>query len=189
MLKVPEYNQNVVKGTVGMERFGFIHEKLDIKILILYILRRLPAEVDAETLAQLTLFDDGISYFDYSDCLAELSKTEHLEQGETGIRITEKGERNGSTIENSLPYSVRKKADSLIAPVAAKLRRNSMIGTSHKIDEQGGVKVALSLEDGMGEIINMSLLVPDEELAIKIEKNFRGKAEKIYNAIVDILSE
>ena len=34
-----------------MGRLGFIHEKLDIKILILYILRRLPGTVDPETLA------------------------------------------------------------------------------------------------------------------------------------------
>ena len=36
-----------------MDRFGFIHEKLDIKILILFILRRLPGVVDRETLGEL----------------------------------------------------------------------------------------------------------------------------------------
>ena len=35
-----------------MDRFGFIHEKLDIKILILFILRRLPGVVDRETLGE-----------------------------------------------------------------------------------------------------------------------------------------
>ena len=34
-----------------MEGIGFIHEKLDIKILILYILNHLPAAVDAQTLS------------------------------------------------------------------------------------------------------------------------------------------
>ena len=55
-----------------MDQFGFIHEKLDIKILILYVLRRLPGFVEAETLRGLVMCDDGIGYFDYSDCLAEL---------------------------------------------------------------------------------------------------------------------
>ena len=36
-----------------MARLGFIHEKLDIKILILFILRRLPGEVEPETLCEL----------------------------------------------------------------------------------------------------------------------------------------
>ena len=35
-----------------MARLGFIHEKLDIKILILFILRRLPGEVEPETLSR-----------------------------------------------------------------------------------------------------------------------------------------
>ena len=55
-----------------MERFGFIHEKLDIKILILFILRRLPGVVDPETLGELCQCAGGVGYFDYSDCLSEL---------------------------------------------------------------------------------------------------------------------
>ena len=46
------------------ERFGFIHEKLDIKLLILFVLRRLPAPIDAESLSDLVLIDGGIGYFD-----------------------------------------------------------------------------------------------------------------------------
>ena len=55
-----------------MARLGFIHEKLDIKILILFILRRLPGEVEPETLCELCQCDGGIDYFDYSDCLSDL---------------------------------------------------------------------------------------------------------------------
>ena len=57
---------------------GFIHEKLDIKILILFVLRRLPGTVEPETLQELCQCDDGISYFDYSDCLNELVETGHI---------------------------------------------------------------------------------------------------------------
>ena len=67
-----------------MERFGFIHEKLDIKILILFILRRLPGVVDPETLGELCQCDGGIGYFDYSDCLSELVETGHIEEHEEG---------------------------------------------------------------------------------------------------------
>ena len=55
-----------------MDQFGFIHEKLDIKILILFVLRRLPGTVEPETLLELCQCDSGIGYFDYSDCLSEL---------------------------------------------------------------------------------------------------------------------
>ena len=172
-----------------MERFGFIHEKLDIKILILYILRRLPDAIAPETLSELTLFDDGISYFDYSDCLSELTETGHIAEDDGRYRITEKGERNGAVIENSLPYSVRARADSLLAPVAAKMRRDSMIIASHDTDADGNMSVTLSLSDGVGEIISMKMLVSGAEQAEKIEKKFRERAEDIYNGLISALSE
>ncbi len=85
-----------------MEGLGFIHEKLDIKILILYILNHLPAAVDAQTLSDLVFCDNGIGYFDYSDCLAELVDTAHISEEDGKYRITEKGSRNVNEVASSL---------------------------------------------------------------------------------------
>lgn len=172
-----------------MDRLGFIHEKLDIKILILFVLRRLPDFVDGETLAELAICDDGISYFDYAECLAELVATEHVEQQDGRYRITEKGDRNGATIESSLPYSVRKKAEKAVSGAAAKMRRNAMIKTGHSLSDEGACLVELSLSDGLGEIISMRMLTSGEEQARQMEENFRGHAETIYNRIIELLSE
>ena len=70
-----------------MEGLGFIHEKLDIKILILYILNHLPAAVDAQTLSDLVFCDNGIGYFDYADCLADLVDTAHITEEGGKYRI------------------------------------------------------------------------------------------------------
>ena len=106
-----------------MDNFGFIHGELDTKILILYVLRRLPRPVDAQTLSDLCSFDNGVSWFDYADCLAGLVDTGHVEalDGERYM-ITEKGSANGEAAETSLPYSVRRKADRLIEPAATRMR-------------------------------------------------------------------
>lgn len=170
-----------------MDRFGFIHEKLDIKILILYILRRLPYTVDPETLLELCQCDGGIGYFDYSDCLSELVDTGNVAQDEEGYRITAKGAKNSDAVESSLPFSVRTKASKLLAPVAERLSRAAMLVAKHE-NTDGGCMVELAMSDGMGEVMHLRMLCAGEEQAKLIEKNFRRCAEGIYQDIAALLT-
>jgi len=170
------------------ERLGFINDKLDIKILILFVLRRLPAEIDSERLADLILIDGGVGYFDYKECLAELATTSQIEDDDGLIKITAKGSRNGEILESGLPYSVRVKAEKTLAPVAEEMRRSAMILANHEVGE-GGVTVYLAVSDGIGTIFDLKILAADEEQAKKIERNFRRKAEEYYNRFITELSE
>ena len=170
-----------------MEGLGFIHEKLDIKILILFILRRLPAAIDGEKLADLVLIDGGIGYFDYKECLAELADSAQVEETEDGYIITAKGSRNCEIVESSLPYSVRSKAERAAGPVADEMRRSSMILANHETGENG-VTVYLSVSDGIGNIFDLKILAADEAQAKKIERNFKKNAEGYYNRFMEELS-
>lgn len=170
------------------ERFGFIHEKLDIKILILFILRRLPGSVSRETLQDLVQCDGGISYFDFSDCLSELAENKLVIEDEDGYAISEKGAFNCEQVESSLPYSVRKKAEKLLAPEAERLRRLAMLTAKHEVND-GECKVTLAMSDGKGEIISMDFLCSGEEQAKRIEHNFKHNAEEIYGRIIAMLDE
>ena len=172
-----------------MEGIGFIHEKLDIKILILYILNHLPAAVDAQTLSDLVFCDNGIGYFDYSDCLAELVDTAHITEEGGKYRITEKGSRNVREVASSLPYSVRMKADRVTEPIAEQMRRAAMIVAQHTNTPEGGCNVHLSLSDGIGRIVSMQLLAADEAQARTMEHYFKAHAEDVYQTLVRMLTE
>ena len=165
-----------------------MQEKLDIKILILFILRRLPDAVEGETLANLALEDGAVGYFEYAECLAELEDSGHLERSGRFYRITEKGDRNCSIVESSLPYTLRSRLEKKLAPMADKMRRRALICAEHQ-DTPAGCRVHLSLSDEMGAIIDMSLICGAENHAERIEANFRAGAENYYNRIMEMLLE
>ena len=107
---------------------GFIHDKLEIKFLILYIAARVTEPVPFDMLLDLAMCDEGVDYFDFSECLRDLVKTEHLTVSDSGLySITEKGKRNSQICESSLPYSVRLRSDKSVDVCNRKLRRKSQV--------------------------------------------------------------
>jgi hypothetical protein len=116
---------------MAMAGRGFIHDKLEIKFLILYIAARVIEPIPFETILDLTMCDDAIDYFDFSECLADLVRTEHLTLSQEGqYAITEKGLRNSRICETSLPYSVRLRCDRNLSACNRKLRRKSQVRAS-----------------------------------------------------------
>ena len=171
-----------------MEGRGFIHDKLEIKFLILYIAARVIEPIPFDTMLDLTLCDDAIDYFDFSDCLADLVRTEHLTLSEDGLyAITEKGLKNSQICETSLPYSVRLRCDKNLADCNRKLRRKSQVRASTVRRENGTFTVTLSLSDDMGSVMDLDLMVIREDMARQLEKRFLDAPERMYSEIMRVL--
>ncbi len=172
-----------------MDQFGFIHEKMDIKILILYVLDLLPGPVDAITLSELVFCDDGIGYFDYSDCLAELVESGQIIDANGTYQITESGKKNVAAVGSSIPYSVRMKARKVTEPLAERMRRAAMIVARHAKQDDGTFQVELGVTDGVSNLLSMTIMAPTEALANTMEQSFREHAEQIYHDVIRILTE
>ena len=171
-----------------MSGLGFIHDKLEIKFLILYIAARVIEPVPFDTVLDLTMCDDGVDYFDFSECLTDLVKTEHLSLDGGGLyAITEKGLRNSQICESSLPYSVRQRCDKNIEDCNRKLRRKSQVKASYSKRSNGTYSVSLSLEDDVGSVLNLQLMVIREDMAAMLVERFKQAPEKIYNDIMNTM--
>lgn len=167
---------------------GFIQDELDIKFLILYIAARVIEPIPFDTVLDLTMCDDAIDYFDFSQCLADLVKTEHLTLSEDGLyAITDKGLRNSQICESSLPYSVRLRCDKNLAKCNRKLRRKSQVKASTEKRANGTYTVHLSLSDDMGSVMDLKLAIPREDLANMLTSRFQKSPERLYSEIMRAL--
>ena len=109
---------------------------------------------------------------------------------DSALKVVTDGKRGADaaeTVESSLPFSVRKRAEKIIAPEAERLRRLSMITAQHR-NREGGCFV-LAMSDGKGEIIRLNILSSGEQQAERIEENFRDRAEEIYCRIIELLDK
>ena len=170
-----------------LKNFGFIHERIEIKVLILFIMRHVSGPLTIDVLTELTMCDEGIGYFDVTECIAMLVKTKHLHLEDSKYSLTAKGEHNGAILEKNLPYSVRTRVADATALIRAGQNRNAMIRTHQNTNDNGGYIVALSLSDGIGDIISMELFAANQQQASALEKGFRRNAEKVYHAIIEMI--
>lgn len=172
-----------------MSRTGFIHDKLDIKFLVLYLMARVASPVDFPTLADLTFCDDGVEYFDFAESVAELVATEHLTLEDGKYSITDKGRRNGKICESSLAFSVRRRCDQNLAQVNGVLRRDAQVRSELLPREDGGVTLRLILDDDKGNIMTLDMLTVSTDQAGHLAEKFRAEPEKLYHGILQVLLE
>ena len=170
-----------------MQRYGFIHDKLEIKFLVLYVMCRVPEPIDFNTITELVLFDPGIDYFEYAQSVAEMAESGHLQKDADGLySITQKGIKSGEICESSLPYSVRIKAEKNIAELTQRIRRRALVKAAIR-ERDNGYTVRLSLDDGIDNILTMELMTASRLQAEKLEANFLSGAERIYNGVLSLL--
>lgn len=167
-----------------MSSYGFISGKLEIKFLILYIAARIVEPVPFETLQELSMCDEGVDYFGFSECLADLVRTEHLTLADGLYTITAKGRRNSAVCESSLPYTVRMQAEQKLALCNEQLKRRALVKTSILPRDKGGYNVTLSLSDELDELMRLQLLATRQDMALELQKKFREGAENLYAKIL-----
>ena len=165
-----------------MQRLGFIHDMLDAKVLILFVMARVNYPVDTQQIYELCYQDDCLSYFDVCTALPEMVSSGHLKQVENECyEITEKGREDGATTENSIAYTVRQRAENAVARFNRQIRRSSFVKTQILPRENGDFSVIMSLDDEVGNLMTLELLAPNQRQAIRLSKLFEKKAEAVYN--------
>ena len=165
-----------------MQRLGFIHDMLDVKVLILFVMARVSYPVNVQQIYELCYQDDCLSYFDVCTAVPEMVRSGHLKELENeNYEITEKGRADGSLTEDSIAFTVKQRADNAVARFNRQIRRSSFVKTQVIPRESGDFSVIMALDDEMGNLMTLELVAPDQRQAVRLGKLFEKKAEMVYN--------
>ena len=174
-----------------MQRLGFIHDMLDVKILILFVMSRVSYPVTTGEIYELCYQDECLSYFDVCTAIPEMVKSGHLKQlDEEKYAITEKGKADGSLTEDSIAFTVKQRAENAVSRFNRQIRRSSFVKTQIIPREQGDFSVLMSLDDEAGNLMTLELMAPNQRQAVRLGKLFEKKAEAVYNlTMAELLDE
>lgn len=166
---------------------GFIHDKLDMKVYLLYLLSRLDGPVDFSALTELALAERGTEYFLFAQALAELKDSGHIMEEEGSYLVTDKGRYISADSEGSLPQVLRRRCDKRLGPLNAVLRRRAQVRAQVQPREDGGFTLRLGLDDNGGSLFTLELLVPSEEEGQAMAERFQAGPETIYHSVLAVL--
>ena len=171
-----------------MQRLGFIHDMMDVKVLILFVTARSNYPLTSQEIYELCYQDDCLSYFDVCTAIPEMVTSGHLQQVEDEkYVITDKGRETGSLTEDSIAYTVKQRAENAVARNNRQLRRSSFVKTQVIPRESGDYSVIMSLDDEMGNLMTLELLAPNQRQAVRLGKLFEKKAEDVYSLTMTVL--
>ena len=167
---------------------GFLHDSMDVKVLVLYIMNRVAAPIGYDTLTNLVLDCEEVNYFVLKTEVDGLVDTDHLLLGDDGrYTVTEKGRVNGAAMEDSLSTVIRGKAGRAVGVLNASLRREAQVTARLVDDPDGRCHVELGLADDAGSLFSLSLIAPSKELGQKIVDHYHDQPEDCFNAILALL--
>ena len=174
-----------------MQRLGFIHDMLDVKVLSLFVMARVNYPVTSNEVYELCYQDDCLSYFDVCTAIPEMVKSGHLKElEEQKYEITDKGRADGSLTEDSIAFTVKQRAENAVAKYNRQIRRSSFVKTQVIPRDGGDYSVIMALDDEMGNLMTLELVAPDQRQAVRLGKLFEKKAEMVYNlTMAELLDE
>ena len=122
-----------------------------------------------------------------AEALNELLESEHIALADEKYSITEKGRRNSADCESSLSVVIRKRCDRRLSPLNAELRRNAQIRTSIQEGPENTYILTLSLDDDMGNLMELSLTAVSQAQCEQMASRFQAQPEQFYRTVLSAL--
>ena len=173
-----------------MDHLGYIHNILDVKVLILYVMSLVETPVTAQTIYEFCYQDDSLSYFDVQESIPQMVATGHLLQRDEDLYvITEKGRSAGEVTWDGIAVAVRERATRAVEQYNKAKKRDKFLRSAIEEKDDGEYVVRMGLDDMHGPVMDLAITAPNIQQARRLERAYRAKAELVHRAVMGVLLE
>lgn len=169
---------------------GGLRSKMDIKLLILYLLDQLETALPVRIVSDVITDRELANYFEAMDAISELQETGNLTvssiDGQEALTITEKGTSAVEYVEEDLPKSVR---DTALETARRFLRldRHAKENDVTITPDGDGFNVSFSLKTGDTKLMELNMYVVSRDQAELLKDHYLEDPTHLYSSILTAL--
>ena len=168
-----------------------IKDLAENKVLILYLLNKLPDGIKSDNLYKIVSSANSINYFYFQELLTDLIETKLVgsftKDEDTFIKITSDGQNALSLTKSLLPGILKLKADSVFKEEVSIIAEESSIITEYIPKDENNYTVKCKIVEKNETLFEVSAFAGSRERAKQISDNWKNNANKIYPKIIDLL--
>ncbi len=186
-----------------------LKEKNDIKIFILYLLKNLNYPLDFNTISDIVVQDEFVSYFDFAECFAELLDLGTIEQirvgdevitepaiGENGrpekknelYRITKNGINVVEQLQSSLLNMIKDKSLKSAMRLLSFKSRGSDVKCVSSERPDGKYDLHCEVIENHSTLLEINLVVENKQQLDSMKYNFYERPEVVYRGVISLLT-
>lgn len=161
------------------------------KVLILYLLSKLPDGIKSDNLYKIVSSANSINYFYFQELVTDLINTNLIgsftKDEDNFIKITSEGENALELTKSLLPGILKLKADNVFKDEVLNIEEESSIITEFIPKDENNYTVKCKIVEKNETIFEISTYAGSRERAKQISDNWNSNANSLYPKIISLL--
>ena len=161
------------------------------KLIILYMLDRAGGEAAMDHISAFLLEEGYANFVSLTSSYAQIEESALVRtratQDRIFLQITQEGRDTLALFRDELSSEIRRQADSFLTDHKLIMRKESASQAKVCATEGGMYEAQLSVTEGAGTLMRLSLLMPDKASAEEICRLWPQKSADIYHTVIEKL--
>ncbi len=171
---------------------GFLNDRTNIKLFILFLLNEINYPLDYSTLADVMAENGYVGSFDFAETFSTLCAAGHILEedadGKKTYRISQTGQLVASELQDNLLLSIRQKSRKSAMRLLSLRRRGATPFAAYEKRTDGRYTVTCSLTEASGPMLKTELTVTTEEEAERIRARFYQDPDTVFRGLYAVMT-